>query len=66
MTPIQSVLRSTSRRPNVAIAVAALAFSPLGAAACQQHEDPNRLRATGLVEATDVRLAPEVGGRIVA
>ena len=30
-----------------------------------QADDPNRLRASGHVEATDVRLAPEVGGRIL-
>jgi HlyD family secretion protein len=35
-------------------------------AACQPADDPNALRASGHVEATDVRLAPEVGGRITA
>ena len=33
--------------------------------ACQKPEDPNHLVASGHVEATDVRLAPEVGGRVV-
>jgi len=46
-------------------AVAALAVA-VALAACQQAEDPNTLRASGHVEATDVRLAPEVGGRITA
>ena len=51
---------SPARLPLAASAVLAIA-----AAACQQPDDPNRLRASGHVEATDVRLAPEVGGRIV-
>src|SRR5918996_6063651 len=34
-------------------------------AACTQEAPPNEVRASGHVEATDVRLAPEVGGRIV-
>ena len=50
-----------TRCTTLAVTAALAAF----AAACQQPEDPNRLRASGHVEATDVRLAPEVGGRIV-
>jgi HlyD family secretion protein len=46
------------------VATAALATLATFATACQQAEDPNHLRASGHVEATDVRLAPEVGGRI--
>jgi HlyD family secretion protein len=34
-------------------------------AACTQEPPSNEVRASGHVEATDVRLAPEVGGRIV-
>ena len=34
-------------------------------AACTQDPPPNEIRASGHVEATEVRLAPEVGGRIV-
>jgi HlyD family secretion protein len=41
---------------------AALAAS---AAACQQAEPENTLRVSGHVEATEVQIAPEVGGRIV-
>lgn len=37
----------------------------LGACACAQAPPPNEVRASGHVEATDVRLAPEVGGRIM-
>jgi HlyD family secretion protein len=35
------------------------------AAACTQEAPLNQIRVSGHVEATDVRLAPEVGGRIV-
>lgn len=34
------------------------------AAACTPADDPNVLRVSGHVEATEVRLAPEVGGRV--
>lgn len=34
-------------------------------AACNEKPPENEIRASGHVEATDVRLAPEVGGRIV-
>src|SRR5262245_55892470 len=37
----------------------------LAASACAQEPPPNEARASGHVEATDVRLAPEVGGRIL-
>jgi HlyD family secretion protein len=37
----------------------------LAAAACKDEPDPNVVRVSGHVEATDVRVAPEVGGRIV-
>lgn len=33
--------------------------------ACKDEPDPNLVRVSGHVEATDVRVAPEVGGRIV-
>jgi HlyD family secretion protein len=35
------------------------------AAACKEEPPANHVRVSGHVEATDVRLAPEVGGRIV-
>ena len=38
---------------------------PLLVGACQKEAPSNDVRASGHVEATDVRLAPEVGGRIV-
>ena len=37
----------------------------LVAAACSEKPPANEVRASGHVEATDVRLAPEVGGRII-
>src|SRR5919108_2572625 len=37
----------------------------LAAAACKDEPDPNVVRVSGHVEATDVRVAPEVGGGIV-
>jgi HlyD family secretion protein len=40
-------------------------FAGLTAAACKQEAPLNQVRVSGHVEATDVRLAPEVGGRIV-
>ena len=41
--------------------VAALTF----AVACAPAGDPNQLRVSGHVEATEVRLAPEMGGRVL-
>lgn len=35
------------------------------AAACAPAADPNQLRVSGHVEATEVRLAPEMGGRVL-
>src|SRR5918994_2253414 len=34
-------------------------------AACKDEADPNLVRVSGHVEATEVRLSPEIGGRIV-
>jgi HlyD family secretion protein len=39
-------------------------ISALSIAGCQQEAPANEVRVSGHVEATDVRLAPEVGGRI--
>ena len=36
------------------------------AAACAPAADPNSLRVSGHVEATEVRLAPEMGGRVLS
>ncbi len=53
----------TRRRPRVAVVAAAVAA--LWSSACQAPEDPNNLRVSGHVEATEVRLAPEMGGRLL-
>lgn len=50
----------TSLKPLSAVAL--LAF----AAACAPAADPNQLRVSGHVEATEVRLAPEMGGRVLS
>lgn len=51
----------TSRVAAVALAAAAAAWP----AACAAPADPNQLRVSGHVEATEVRLAPEMGGRVL-
>ena len=38
----------------------------IAAAACAPAADPNTLRVSGHVEATEVRLAPEMGGRVLS
>ena len=56
-----------NRRSAVgAAALAAALGAALGAAtACTPKADPNTLRVSGHVEATEVRLAPEMGGRVL-
>jgi HlyD family secretion protein len=49
----------TSPKPFAAVALLA------GVAACAPAADPNQLRVSGHVEATEVRLAPEMGGRVL-
>ena len=51
------------RRP---VALITVAFVACAAASCRGRADEQPLRASGYVEATEVRLAPEVGGRILA
>jgi HlyD family secretion protein len=45
------------------ITVAALALGPV--LACNRNDHDAPLRASGYVEATEIRVAPEVGGRVV-
>src|SRR5687768_18005777 len=53
-------MRATSMRiPFTAIAVL------MTASACREAAPSNTLRASGHVEATEVQVAPEVGGRLV-
>ncbi|MEZ5417471.1 MAG: HlyD family efflux transporter periplasmic adaptor subunit [Vicinamibacterales bacterium] len=52
-------------RPTRPARAAALAAVLATAAACAPAADPNLLRVSGHVEATEVRLAPEMGGRLL-
>jgi HlyD family secretion protein len=55
---------ATTRRLTGLLTASAVAGA-VGLAACAKQEDPNALRASGYVEATEVTIAPEVGGRLV-
>ena len=52
---------TTSRRPLRATVVAAL----VACAGCREPAPSNTIRVSGHVEATEVQIAPEVGGRLV-
>jgi HlyD family secretion protein len=55
-----------TRQPGLTIAAALLlAAAASGAAGCRRGSEDTRPRATGYVEATEVRVAAEVGGRIL-
>ena len=56
---------SRSRRTRFVMAGAALLAMAGTAARCRGQADANAARASGYVEATEVRLAPEVGGRLL-
>jgi HlyD family secretion protein len=47
------------------LTVAAVLVAGVTASACRQRDEAAANRVTGYVEATDVRVAPEVGGRVV-
>ena len=47
------------------LAALVLGAALAGASACSPPTDPNHLRVSGHVEATEVRLAPEMGGRVL-
>jgi HlyD family secretion protein len=57
------MIRSRGRR--FVVAGAALLAVAGTAARCRGQADANAARASGYVEATEVRLAPEVGGRLI-
>ena len=50
--------------PRIAAALAALALAAVSAA-CRHRQADGPLRASGYVEATEVRVSPEVGGRVL-
>jgi len=51
-------------RRSIAVGLA-VALGLLPGAGCRATKDAGMLRASGYVEATDVRVAPEVGGRVI-
>jgi HlyD family secretion protein len=48
------------------LAALALCTAALAPAACSQKAPADRIRVSGYVEATEVRVAPEVGGRLIS
>jgi len=57
--------RSTRATRITCIAAAACAAALTTAAACRENAPADRVRVSGYVEATEVRVAPEVGGRLI-
>ena len=60
--PTRSTDRSFPRRASLGLAVV---MAVLGAAACRKANPTDRVRVSGHVEADDVQVAAEVGGRIL-
>lgn len=54
-----------TRLSPVPLAAVVLAAALSASSACTAPGDPNQLRVSGHVEATEVRLAPEMGGRVL-
>jgi len=61
MTQHRSPLAWTARSAAIAVCAAALT----AAGACRDTPPADRVRVSGYVEATEVRVAPEVGGRLL-
>ena len=59
----QHSARATWITRIAALAACAAALAP--AAACREKPPADRVRVSGYVEATEVRVAPEVGGRLI-
>jgi len=55
------VTHSTPQRPRIFLALALAAI----AGACREKPPADRVRVSGQIEATDVRVAPQVGGRVL-
>jgi HlyD family secretion protein len=53
------------RRSNAPLFVAALALAAALAAACRSSPPPDRVRVSGQIEATDVQVSAQVGGRLL-
>jgi HlyD family secretion protein len=52
-------------RSNARLVILAVLLGAGATPACRSGDDQRATRATGYVEATDVRVAPEVGGRVL-
>ena len=59
-----TLLHQPARRTPV-IAALAMGAAALTLAGCREKAPTDRIRVSGYVEATEVRVAPEVGGRLV-
>jgi len=57
--------RATERLARIARMVTIVALTVVASAACRGRADQSLARASGYVEATEVRVASEVGGRIL-
>jgi HlyD family secretion protein len=57
---------ATGRLPRWAVLLAALGLTASAGAACRGTAADGALRASGYVEATEVRVGPEVGGRVLS
>jgi len=56
----------SARAPRLTlIAALAVCTAALAPAACREKPPTDRVRVSGYVEATEVRIAPEVGGRLI-
>ena len=56
---------SVARRRRAALLVFMLVTVAVTAARCRGQANPDQARASGYVEATEVRVAPDIGGRIL-
>jgi len=55
----------TKKPAGIAVAVAVAATAAIAATGCRNRAANGPTRASGYIEATEVRLAPEVGGRVI-
>jgi HlyD family secretion protein len=57
---------ASARRTGAAALFGVLALALIAGAACRRTDDDNALRASGYVEATEVRVGSEAGGRVLS
>lgn len=60
-----TLLQSTPKRARKFRLLVLAALALAAAAACRRSLPPDRVRVSGEVEATDVQIAPQVGGRLL-